>query len=89
MKFKIVQLIDGAGWIVSEFNSADDLIAGAEIRGYAFAGLNDGPASKRQRDELKGQPKLAGLNGPMWDGVKDGQPVIRYEDVKAYAALSA
>ncbi|RUS44925.1 hypothetical protein [Cohnella sp. AR92] len=31
------------------------------------------------RDELYGQPKLVGFSGPMWNGRKNGIPVIRYE----------
>jgi len=52
-----------------------------EVRGFPFVGINDNP---RQRAELQGQPRFAGLCGPMWDG--DG---IRYECRAAYATLSA
>jgi hypothetical protein len=37
------------------------------------------------REELQGQPKLAGLNGPMYNGTKDGKVVIRYETPAHYA----
>lgn len=45
-------------------------------------GYNENP---RQRDELQGQPKLLGLNGPMWNGWGNLQStgetvaIIRYE----------
>jgi hypothetical protein len=40
------------------------------------------------RPELVGQPILAGFAGPCWGGMKDGEPVIRYEDAESYRALS-
>ena len=58
----------------------DNLIAFMEVRGHQFVKLND---NNRQREELQGQPKFAGINGPMWDG-----DAIRYESVEAYASFS-
>lgn len=44
----------------------------------------------RLRPELRCQPRIEGLCGPMWDGLNhDGQPVIRYEDQATYDTLSA
>jgi hypothetical protein len=40
---------------------------------------------KGTRQELYGEYKLAGLNGPMYGGVKDGKTVIRYETPAHYA----
>lgn len=37
------------------------------------------------RQELYGEYKLQGLNGPMYNGTKDGQVVIRYEEPAHYA----
>ena len=43
----------------------------------------------RLRTELQGQPRIAGYHGPCWGGqTYNGEPVIRYEDSAAYAALS-
>lgn len=45
---------------------------------------NDGRMAESQREELYNQPKLLGLNGPMYNGTKlyNGEevPVIRYEE---------
>ena len=40
------------------------------------------------REELQGQPILEGLLGAMYDGMKDGKHVIRYESQQAYNTLS-
>ena len=59
----------------------------ARTHGIAILGEARGP---KLRDELQGQPKLAGLHGPCWGGTdRFGQPIIRYEDAATYAALSA
>ena len=45
-------------------------------------GYNENP---RQREELQGQPKLLGINGPMWNGwgtlqsTGETVAIIRYE----------
>lgn len=65
---------------------SDDVAEFAEAMGAEIIGTNQNP---RQRPELQGQPKLLGYAGPCWGGVTDlGEPVIRYEDNAAYAALS-
>lgn len=79
MKAVLIQNVDG-DFIKSTFDT-EHLIPAMEIRGYAFAGQH---SSRHTRAELQGQPKFAGLNGPMWDG--DG---IRYECPAAYERLSA
>lgn len=79
IKARLIQCVDGL-WIKSEFGPEVDLIAAMEVRGYAFAKLNNNPS---QRAELQGQPKFQGVNGPMWDG-----DAIRYECPAAYAAPS-
>lgn len=48
-------------------------------------GYNDGRLAESQREELYNQPKLKGLNGPMWNGrgtlksTGETVAVIRYE----------
>ena len=50
-------------------------------------GYND---NQSQREELQGQPKLLGLNGPMWNGLGTLQStgetvaIIRYEKPRKY-----
>ena len=40
------------------------------------------------RSELEGQPILKSLLGPMYDGVENGLPVVRYESQAVYDMLS-
>lgn len=56
-------------------------VDGLEAAGFTITGHT--PDNGRTRPELWNQPKLAGFNGPMWDGDR-----IRYESTAAYAALS-
>ena len=55
-----------------------------------ICGYNNGRMAESQREELYNQPKLLGLNGPMYGGVKhlkstgEEVTVIRYE--KPYKA---
>ena len=48
-------------------------------------GYNDGIMAESQREELYNQPKLLGLNGPMWGGwgtlesTGETVAIIRYE----------
>lgn len=76
---RLVQMVDGA-FTTSTFGPESDLIAAMEVRGFTFAGVNNNP---RQRAELQGAPKFAGVCGPMWDG-----DALRYEDQSSYNALS-
>ena len=64
-----------------------DVAAAMEIRGYREIGRTSerGP----QRVELRDRPKYAGLVGPMWGGSRDGRPILRYEEERVYALLSA
>ena len=78
MQARIIQRIDGE-FFIHEID-AENLIPFMEVRGYPFVKLND---NNRQRVELQGQPKFAGILGPMWDG-----DAIRYECPETYAALS-
>lgn len=53
-------------------------------------GYNNGRMAESQREELYNQPKLLGLNGPMWNGCgtlkSTGETVaiIRYEKPSKY-----
>lgn len=44
--------------------------------------------SRSVREELRGQPRLKGLCGPMYDGEKEGHAVIRYESAELNKLLS-
>ncbi len=56
----------------------------AEFESLVY-GYNNGRLAESQREELYNQPKLLGLNGPMWNGwgtlASTGETVavIRYE----------
>jgi len=43
------------------------------------------------RPELQNQPEFEGLAGPFWGGYdeKTGKPIIRYESLKVFRALSS
>ena len=75
---RLVELIDD-DFVVSDY-PIERFAAAMADRGHAFTGSVNNP---RQREELQGQAKYAGICGPMWD---DG--VLRYESIAAYAALS-
>lgn len=59
-----------------------DNIKTAEELKALICGYNNNP---RQREELQGQPKLSGLNGPMFNGfgnlesTRETVAIIRYE----------
>ena len=40
------------------------------------------------RAELKDQPKIEGLRGPMYDSHENGIAVVRYEDEATFNELS-
>ncbi|WP_374377052.1 hypothetical protein, partial [Tabrizicola sp.] len=64
----------------------DDLDEWLDEMGLEIQGYNENP---RQREELQGQPKIAGLYGPFWGAyTHDGEPVIRYEDPQRCRDLS-
>lgn len=69
----------------TETTSLEDFEARMLIRDRPFTGIE---TNKRLRSELQGQPKIAEMIGPMWNGIRDGVPVIRYESREAYAYLS-
>lgn len=60
-----------------------DLIAYMQARGHAVKGYS--PTGGVLRPELQGQPRFAGLLGPMWGG--DDTP-LRYEDQAVFNMLS-
>ena len=45
-------------------------------------------ASTKLRPELRFEPRIEGLCGPMYDGDIDGIAVVRYEDQATYNSLS-
>jgi hypothetical protein len=79
--YNIVQTVEGT--LVS--TQPTDILAWAEVNDCEVYGFNSNP---RNRAELQGQPKITGLCGPMYDGERNGVPVIRYEDQEAYNRLS-
>ena len=81
VSYKVVQMVDGR--MVA--TTPSDIYAWAEINGretYHVARVS------HLRPELRTQPRVQGLCGPMWDGEKDGVAFIRYEDDKSYDTLS-
>lgn len=65
-------------------------IESAEQFKSLICGYNDGRLAESQREELYNQPKLLGLNGPMFNGFgtlkSSGETVaiIRYEKYSEY-----
>ena len=53
----------------------------ARAHGRESAGHCSNP---RVRAELQGQPRISRMYGPMWGGLRNSEPVIRYEDAEAY-----
>ena len=80
LKYRLVQSVDGE--LVTTELAGADLVLAMAARGFAAAGVNSNP---RQRAELQGVPRFAGLCGPMWEG----PGFVRYEDPEAYAILSS
>ena len=60
--------------------TVNDPVVAMQLLGYVLTGYNANP---RQRAELQGAPKFAGLAGPMWE---DG--TLRYEDARTFAEMS-
>ena len=83
MNYRVVTADQKGRYSCLEFSarSISQAIAKAAAIGFAFRSFNTNPA---QRKELQGQPKFAGMLGPMWDG--DG---IRYENKVACERLAA
>jgi hypothetical protein len=62
-----------------------DIYAWAEVNGRETYHIT---RVSHLRPELRTQPRIQGLCGPMWDGEKDGVAVIRYEDSSSNDILS-
>ncbi|MFJ8528608.1 hypothetical protein [Bacillus sp. NPDC094106] len=62
-----------------EFHSVDEITSKYTLNGFKEHAM---------KQELQGQPRFFGLLGPMYNGVKNGVPVIRYETQVVYNALS-
>ena len=58
----------------------DDALKMFADEGFVPSG---GYGGQHLREELRGQPQFLGLCGPMWGGMRDGLPVIRYETPEA------
>lgn len=81
---KLVQTVEGQ--MVVSTTKIEHILPFMSVRGFEQNGTQ--PARSGQiaiREELAGQPKFAGLMGPMYDG----EGIVRYEDAEAYRALSA
>lgn len=81
MLFQFVTAVDG-DLDVSSDTDIDRLLA---KHGRSITGLNK---NDRVRPELRDQPKISGMNGPMWGSLQNGEIVLRYEDPEAYSILS-
>jgi hypothetical protein len=81
--YKIVQSVQGR-LIVTE---PTDIYAWAAASDRATSYIPDRSA-RYLRPELRNQPKIQGLCGPMFDGFKNGEAVIRYEDQATNDLLS-
>jgi hypothetical protein len=77
----VVTTEEGPGTVYS-----DEVEQIAEAMDAKITGFNQ---NTRQREDLQGHPTLEGYVGPFWGGETEfGEPIIRYEDNAAYAALS-
>jgi hypothetical protein len=56
-----------------------------EMFSAQFDGIENG---SHLRDCLKGQPKIKGMCGPMYNGEHMGYPCVRYESWAVYDAMS-
>ena len=83
MTYEVVRKLPDIGWHTLH---PTDIVAWAGVAGFEVTGYNH---NSHNRIELQGHPIIKGFAGPMWGGMKDGQPVIRYEDWAAYERLSA
>ncbi|AMK20715.1 MULTISPECIES: hypothetical protein [Sphingomonadales] len=82
MKIRIYrQTEQGLDRIEIEGGTVEIIVNRAAVEGFQCTDYNSNP---RQRFELQGAPKFAGVSGPMWDG-----DAIRYECSATYAELSA
>ena len=52
---------------------------------FEVQGINK---NSRQRIELQDQPKLKGMFGPMYNGMENGNHIIRYESSEVFKILS-
>jgi len=78
--FKVVSA-DHSGRLQAKlYNSLQDLSKDHDVIGIHCKDYT--------REELQGQPKLAGLLGPMYDEDPEGNFIARYESQPAYSILS-
>lgn len=80
MKFKLIEMGE-RGSIVTMYDTAEELIAGMEAKGYEHLG----PCKADWlRSELRGQPTFKGIFGPMGPD----PDAVRYEDAETNELLS-
>lgn len=78
----IVGLLENGGKCV--YDLPNNIETAEEMQSLIY-GYNDGRMAESQRKELYNQPKLLGLNGPMWNGwgtlksTGETVAIIRYE----------
>lgn len=77
---KVVYKVYGVSSRPMVFDNKDDL-----LRKFKSDGIETGT---HLRKELRGQPKLRGLAGPMFDGRKGDVVVVRYDTWELYDQLS-
>lgn len=79
------------GFVVWEFSQEKgrDFRGAMKANGYHFAKDQEQLAgSIKLRECLVGQPRFSDLCGPMYDGEKNGLPVVRYESQRVADMLS-
>ena len=81
--YTVVQTVNGK--LVSSHPL--DIIEWAKANNRAVSSMSERRRTLL-RQELQDEPKIEGLCGPMYDGEKDGAPVIRYEDQETFNYLS-
>lgn len=83
-RYQLVTLDPAGDFTVQDFRT-DDPVAAFEVRGFKPTGRVSGAPL---REEIRDQPKFFGLAGPLWGGLKEGEPVVRYESIDAERSLS-
>jgi hypothetical protein len=75
MIYELIQMLPDGRLMPTSFTE-NNVIPAMSVRGYEMTGQE---TRKGLRPELQGHPRFGGVLGPMWGGVRDGVPVIRYE----------
>jgi hypothetical protein len=85
-RYHLVRNVEGL-WIVDKFTE-ENVVPAMDVRGCPIDPTRTG--GQHLRPELRGQPVFKNVLGPMWGGTDEetGEPIVRYEDQKAYDSLS-